>query len=362
MLPRYVVARKRPNGTVYYWQVPPRLRINLGDEVWPGGLIRLPTDDLDMKIEARRLNNQLDQLRSGSVSDTRKGTMPWLIGEYERSSYYAALSPRSRKSYRDMARYLTRWSQSKGHPQVTSLTTPKILEFLHQYDNRRALRDHIIRFLSVVMEYGRRIGLIQINPARRLGFKRAKRLKPIRTVTVDQVLTIVAKAKEMDLPHVAMGALLHFDLGQRQGDILSLQKPRDYKDGVFQFKQSKTDQIVTIRPFLKETREALEALPAEQMMLVARNKTRVEPRTYVMDFRRVADACGFADLWEMELRHSCVIYCERAGLTPSEIATRTGHGLASVILILENYRYRDTVVAHQGAVKLEDYRNKSLSR
>jgi hypothetical protein len=159
-----------------------------------------------------------------------------------------------------------------------------------------------------------------------------------------------------------MGVLLHFDLGQRQGDVLRLQKPRDYKDGVFRFKQSKTDQMVTIRPFLKETREALDALPADQMMLVSVNKTAVNPPTYVADFRKVANACGFHDLWEMELRHSCVIYCERAGLTPGEIATRTGHGLASVIMILENYRYRDEVVAHQGAVKLEDYRNKTLSK
>lgn len=361
--PRYVVARKRPAGTVYYWQVPTKQRYQHTDgEFWPTGLVRLPSDPTDMMVQARTLNHQLDTLKSGVNPNTRKGTLPWLVAEYEKSSYFTSLRDRTKQSYAQLSRYVLRWSDSKGNPPVTSLTTQKILEFLNQYDSRKSLRDHIGTYLAVVLEYARRTGVINANPARRLGLKRAKRLKPIRTITVDQLMTIVNKAREMGLPHVAMGALLHFDLGQRQGDVLRLQKPRDYKDGVFRFKQSKTDQMVTIRPFLKETREALDALPSDQMMLVSRNKTAINPTTYVADFRTVAKACGFHDLWEMELRHSCVIYCERAGLTPGEIATRTGHGLASVIMILENYRYRDEVVAHQGAVKLEDYRNRTLSK
>lgn len=359
--PRYVVARKRPAGTVFYWQVPIKQRHHAEGEAWPNGLVRLPDDPMEMRVKASTLNSQLDALKEGADISTRKGTLPWLVAEYEKSSYFTSLRDRTKQSYAQLSRYVLRWSDSKGNPPVTSLTTQKILEFLNHYDTRKSLRDHIATYLAVVLEYARRTGLIHANPARRLGLKRAKRLKPIRTITVDQLMTIVTKAREMGLHHVAIGALLHFDLGQRQGDVLRLQKPRDYRDGVFRFKQSKTDQIVTIRPFLQETRDALDALPTDQMMLVSRNKTAVDAPSYVRDFRIVANACGFHDLWEMELRHSCVIYCERAGLTPGEIATRTGHGLASVIMILENYRYRDEVVAHQGAVKLEDYRKRTLS-
>lgn len=362
-LPRYVVARKRSAEIVYYWQVPAKQRYqHTSGEVWPTGLVRLPADPMDMRVQAATLNHQLDTLKDNADISTRKGTLPWLVTEYEKSSYFTSLRDRTKQSYAQLSRYVLRWSDSKGNPPINGLTTQKILEFLNQYDTRKSLRDHIATYLAVILEYARRTGQIGTNPARRLGLKRAKRLKPIRTITVDQLLTLVNKAREMKLDHVAIGALLHFDLGQRQGDVLRLQKPRDYRDGVFRFKQSKTDQIVTIRPFLKETREALDTLPADQMMLVSMNKTAVNPATYVRDFRIVANACGYHDLWEMELRHSCVIYCERAGLTPGEIATRTGHGLASVIMILENYRYRDEVVAHQGAIKLEDYRNKTLSK
>lgn len=363
MLPRYVVARKRPNGTVYYWQVPPAQRIKSSDGVWPAVVIRLPDNEIERAAEAARLNAQLDQLRAGHSSDAyRRGTMPWLIAQYEQSGYYADLRPRTKSSYMYLSRRVQKWSQSKGHPPVANLTTPKVLEFLAQFETRKSLRDHIVTYLNVVLEYAKRTGLITTNPARQLRLKRARRLKAIRTVSVEQVLAIVDKAKELGKPHVAMGVLLHFDLGQRQGDVLRLQKPRDYKNGVFHFKQSKTDQVVTIRPFMAETRAALDALPAEQMMLVAKNKLAVSQKVYAADFREVADACGFTDLWEMELRHSCVIYCEQAGLTPAEIATRTGHGLASVMMILANYRYRDNVVASQGAIKLEDYRNKVMSK
>jgi hypothetical protein len=360
-LPRFVVARKRPAGTVYYWQVPPRLRVQGETEIWPVGITRLPDTYAEMIAVATKLNRELDTLRSGASEGSGK-SLPWLIRQYEQSSYYTCLRDKTKESYTLMARYVTKWSASRSHPAVISLTTPKVLEFLAQYDSRKSMRDHLAKYLAVVLEFARRTGLIAVNPARRLGLKRAKRLKPIRTVTVEQVLAIAAKAREMGLPHIAIGTLLHFDLGQRQGDMLRLQKPRDYRDGVFHFHQSKTDQIVTIKPFLRETRAALDALPATQMMLVARKDGLIiHPRIYWQDFRAVANACGFRDLWEMELRHSCVIYMEQAGLTPGEIATRTGHGLASVITILENYRYRDPVVASQGAVKLEDYRNRSVT-
>lgn len=355
---RYVVSKQRGESTAWYWQVPTRLKVKTEAGLWPEGTVRLPDDAEERRKTAMRLNDELDSLRRGNVTHGGRGSLPDLIREYERSSYFTSLRERTREGYDLLSRRVLQWSQEKGHPQVSTLTTPKIIQFLERYESRRSLRDHIAKYLAVVLEYARRTGRINYNPARKLGLKRPKRMKPIRIVTVEQVLQIAAKAREAGKPHVAMGVLLHFDLGQRQGDVLRLQKPRDYKDGVFHFHQSKTDQVVTIRPFLQETRDALDALPNDQMMLVAQDKSAVQRLAYWRDFREVANACGFNDLWEMELRHSCVIFCERAGLTPAEIATRTGHGLASVITILENYRYRDPVVAAHGALKLEAYRNK----
>ena len=289
-----------------------------------------------------------------------KETLTWLIGCYENSQYFTSLGYKTQASYRQLSGYVLRWAKTMRDPLLHNLTTPKLLEFLAPFEDRRSLRHHLGAYLAVVFEFGRRTGALTDNPARRLGLKRAKRLKPIRIVDVGQVLALAAKARDMGMPYVAIGTLLHFDLGQRQGDVLRLQKPRDYRDGVFHFHQAKTDQIVTIRPFMAETRAALDALPADQTTLVANQfKNPVNAKAYARDFRRVATACGFADLWEMELRHSCVIYMERAGLTPGEIATRTGHTLASVIQILESYRYRDPVVASQGAAKLEEYRLQS---
>jgi hypothetical protein len=360
-IPRFFVTRKRRDGVAHYWQVPARLRVQIHGELWPTQVIRL-TGDVEQAIkQAKALNQQLDHLRKGELSVDRKGTMPWLMAEYQKSQYFTLLRDKTKRGYIQLGRHILRWSESKNHPQVSTLTTQKVLEFLHDYQSTPSLRDHLAGYLAVLCEYARRIGLITYNPARRLGLKRARRKKPIRIINVDQVIMLANKAIEMGYPHVAMGTLLHFDLGQRQGDILRLQKPRDYKNGVFYFKQSKTDQDVTIKPFLAETRLMLDALPAEQMMLVSKNFGAVQAQHYIKNFRSVANACGFLDLWEMELRHSCVIYCERAGLTPAEISTRTGHTLSSVIQILEKYRYRDSVVAHQGAVKLEDYRNISLS-
>lgn len=363
-LPRYVVARQRGGRTVYYWQVPLKHRAQAGHEVWPDGVTRLPDDAAEMLAAAKRLNDELDQRREGAPLDRRAGSMPWLIAQYEQSLYFTGLSARTQRSYQQLSGYLLAWSKEKNHPPFKTLTTEKILEFLARFDDRRALRDHVATYLRIVLDFARRTGKgVEHNPARSLGLTRARKLKKLCIVDVDQVLAIVARADAMGLPWVATGALLHFDLGQRQGDVLRLQKPRDYRGGVFQFHQAKTDQIVTIKPFLAETRARLDALPLAQLMLVAgAGGGAVGVSTYTVDFRKVVRACGFANLWEMELRHSCVIFCERAGLTPAEIATRTGHSLNTVTTILESYRYRDPVVAHQGAVKLEDYRNKSSAK
>lgn len=351
-LPRYVV---RPSGRAsVYWQVPAKLRAVRDGSPWPAGTVRLPDDHAAMHAEAQRLNATLDQARAEAAE--RHGTLRWLIAEYEASSYYAELSAATKQSYAYLSRHVLAWPGA--NTQVAAVTKPMLLAFLAPFDDRRALRDHLVQYLGVVLEYACRIGAITYHPARRLGLKKAKRSKPIRVVDVPQMLTIVAKAREMGLPHVAMGVLLHFDLGQRQGDVLRLRNHVDYRGGVFQFNQSKTDQAVTIKPFLAETRAALASVPPTQFALVAdEHGLRIGQDRYTRDFRKVADAAGFHDLWEMELRHSCVIFCERAGLTPGEIATRTGHSLQTVIQILERYRYRDSVVAAQGAVKLEDYRN-----
>lgn len=383
-LPRYVVARERGGRTVYYWQVTKKHRAIVNGEPWPVGVTRLPDDAGEMLTAAARLNAELDQLRSGVAQDARKGSMPWLIAQYERSTYFLKLRKRTQRSYTYLARHVLQWSKEKGHPPITDLRMNKVLEFLTKFDGqacdahktlepdclncrreRPVLRHQVAGYLRTVLHYAERTGvrLEGSNPARGLRLGGTKRQKPIRIVDVPQVLAIVAKAREMGLPHIAVGTLLHFDLGQRQGDVLRLQKPRDYRGGVFQFEQSKTGQVVTIMPFLSETREALNAIPDAQFMLVVDANgrsftTETRQRTYGADFRRVADACGFKDLWEMELRHSCVIFCERAGLRPSEIATRTGHTLATASTILEKYRYRDSVVAQHGTVMLEEYRNR----
>lgn len=361
-LPRYVVQQS--GRTTFYWIVPPWCRTKKDGKPWPAGTVRLPDERAAMEAEAARLNDELDQIRAGVLPESRKGTLPWLIAHYEnpanKMSKYHRLKPGTKDDYRSHAKHVLAWSAEKRHPQVRDLTTPKVLEFLTRFDDRPTLKLHIASYLRTVLKHAIRIGEITHNPATQLDLEKPKRQKKIRTIDVPELLALVAKANEMALPHVAIGALLHFDLGQRQGDMLRLQKPRDYRGGVFQFDQSKTGQAVTIKPFLAETRAALDALPLAQLMLVAdRNGQQMKAWQYWRDFRNVADAAGFPDLWEMELRHSCVIFCERAGLTPGEIATRTGHSLKTVFTILENYRYRDAVVAHQGAVKLEEYRKRT---
>lgn len=366
-LPRYVVVRQRGKGqTVFYFQVPKRLR----PEGWAGAY-RLPMEHaartgLGDALETAAVKRDGDMLyarliaeRTGTKLEPKYGTMIWLIRAYEHSEHFATLAPKTRRSYSYCARIVSAWAEDAAkeigsEPVVEDISRPAVIRFLDTMNETPSKRNAVGRYLRILLGFAIDKGLMAVNPAIHMHLKTPE--STIRLWKIEEVDTVVATADGMEAGSIGTAVLLAHEAGQRQGDILRLQEPRDYTrgDGMLRFWQHKTNSYVTI-PATERLRERLALRPITQLVLVANEKTgkRYDEDQFRKRFRAVTDKADVGNLWFMHLRHTAVVNYARAGCSVPEIASITGHTIASVTNILKHYLPRDNELARTAVAKLE---------
>lgn len=365
-LPRYVIARKRGKATVYYFQVPARLR--------PDGFAaaqRLPIDEARRSgrgdaaeiaavvADGKRLYEMLLKDRSGIDREPDHGTMAWLIRSYEKTERFSTRAKATQSSYAGSARVVTGWAdravlETGSQPLVKDFTRPALLQFLDTLSNLPSKRNAVARYLGVLMKHAIDKGIITVSPATNMHLT----IPESRVVlwTPDELDAVVKSADDAGRPSIGTAVLIAHEAGQRQGDILKLQEPRDYdrKEGVLRFWQNKTNSYVTI-PATDRLKVRLAGRDQAQLVLVVSetNHKRYTSREFKKAFRKIAIAAGLKNLWFMHLRHTAVVNYARAGCTVPEIASITGHTVGSVNNILKHYLPRDSELAKGAVAKLE---------
>lgn len=371
-LPAYTVAKKRRDGTVaFYFQVPARLR----PEGWAGGY-RLPSDPLKrtgladaaeiaaVTKDAEAFLARLGGERAGIPQSARHGTLPWLITSYETCDKFKGCKPRTQRTYRYAARVVATFSAEGGHPAIIRITQPHVLGFLATMDAQPRKRNQIASYLSIIMSHAVRLGLLTSNPAKDLDLRAAPRRKKVHIWSDEDLADKMLAARVNGRASVALAILIAHDQGFRPTDTLRLQKGRDYdtKTGRFKFRCSKTGEWAECDATMR-VRAAIEATPAEQLVLVVNEETGKVYNERV--FNRHFNIARGEDthLWFRELRHTHVVKARRAGLTSDEIAGRTAHSPRSVDKILEEfYSPHDTEVIQRGAAKFEAYINRPIEQ
>ena len=355
-LPPYLVVKSRKKGpAAHYFQVPRRLR----PDDWPPTL-RLSGNLAEAIEEAKDAYKRMEAERSGAPLANRHGTIPWLIESYEQTETYRKKSPKTKTAHAYCARILTKWSKKGRHPQVSRINRPAILKFLSALDETPSTRNHVASYLRTLLHHARDKGLIETNPATELRLEQPE--ATIRIWDIEgEFERVVEWLDQHGRSQVATALWIARAIGQREGDVLSLQEPRDYRDGMFRFWQEKTKTYMTI-PAPAGLPKRLEARPDGQLLLVANEVTGVKynPRTLNKWLRRATRALQLDDLLFMHLRHTCVVEMARAECTEAEIASITGHSLRTVGKILKHYLPRDSVVARNAISKLDAYREQEL--
>src|ERR1700761_4683832 len=225
-LPKYVSSRPRKDGSSrFYFHVPEHMR----PKTWPKSPIRLPDDIGEMFRQAGILYLKMKGESSGLTPLHIQGSLPWLIEKYHQSPAYKNTAKSTKDLWLYSAKEIMEWSKDAGHPHVSNITRPAVFLFLEQFDNKPAKKKNVHIFLRRILAYACDIGEIDINPALRMKIKVPE--SKVHIWTEDELKKMVNKADELGLQNVGTAILIGYCTGQRQGDVLRLETPRDYAVG-----------------------------------------------------------------------------------------------------------------------------------
>jgi len=362
----YVVLKKRAGGkAAAYFQVPARLR----PDGWAPA-IRLCsaldlTADLDamdaeafgtLTVEGAKMMKRFDLARHGAPEAPPTRSLSTLVRAWQRSSRWNDITLKTREGYGYSIDKILAWSAVMNHPDPTTLTQAAIEKFLAKFNDRPTTKRQTLKALRLVMEQAVAMGWRLDNPAKGISVK-VPRTKATIWEQKDVDL-YVSTARTQGMDSIALIILLEWELGQRLTDVRAFRPGAEYDSeaGVFSFRQSKTDEPVTIH--ISDTlRDLLQVSVDKDQMFLFRNERTGKAYTenrLSQTFRWVRTAAvkaGARPLVLRQLRHSCVVQLARVGCTIPEIASITGHSLGSVTTILSTYLPRDSTVARNAQMK-----------
>ena len=290
---------------------------------------------------------------TAAVASRRKptddGTVGYLVAFYKTTTEFTTRRDRTRKDY---LRYLDMIAAKFGDMPIEVAADPRARgDFKEWRDGMAATprkADLAWAVLARVFSVAKDRGKIPVNPCERGG----------RLYTADRTDAIwtdelVEKAGK-DFPERLRWALtLALWTGQRQGDLLRL--PWSSYDGrTIIVRQSKTRKALRILAG-EPLRAMLDAMKRRAPVIL----TTAKGMAWTSDgFRtswgRACDNAGIAGVTFHDLRGSAVTRLAEAGCTVPEIATITGHSLATVEAILDaHYLSRSNALGESAIRKLE---------
>lgn len=359
--------------------------------------------------KARRLNEELDAWRQGTAPATDAptaapaspapvrqapppGSLAAVVTSYKASRFYLPRKPKSKRAYSQSIAVLEAWGQKGGVSVPARAITPKMVQdfYTKLHAKTPAVANNAVRMLHILMEHARRENIITINPAHRPGLISAP---PSGLVWPREAVELFVRIADANGRHsIGTAVLINEWLGQREGDILGLQRRALRRAGDMMFIQGKTRAGVVLPiDMVKPLADRLEAelgrqdaalgnvVPVDQK---ARHLIVYEPtgapyneHTFRHEFARIRDlvaaevpsfevdypvydAAGgitfevkTTDLVYMYLRHTAVVRLGEANCEPGLIRGVTGHTLSSVNTILERYMVRTGEMARQAFAK-----------
>lgn len=384
-LGKFVSVRgPRQDGTYrVLFEVPARLR----PSGWPSTR-PLPTDgrrgDLTdaaevhrIQADAARLYDELMRARGCVVAQPKGKTIERLVEEWHGTQQYKALKPRTQRGYEFTLSYIRAWAALNGDPDPTTIEKPHVERFLASFDSyvdadgvlqpaRQTTKRMAKVVLKMVMDQAIDLKWRADNPVARISVS-----APDTCVAIweaDDVEIYAWAALAAGQPDMAALILTEWEIGQRLTDAYLFRDGEHYKaaQGLFEFAQGKTEQKVAI-PVSDRLRGILGAILTDGKLYLFHDArtgrpfarligNRLEPddnaaSKLFAEVRKIAVKAGARPLQLKWLRHSCVVQQARAGCTVPEIASITGHSIASVETILQKYLPRDSQVARNAQVK-----------
>lgn len=379
---RHFVEKPGAKGSRYFWQPAKALR-DLG---WRPE--RLPDDRAQAIARAEELNAQLDAWRNGTVpapenaqvanasmppSGPKPGTLDDVVRLYRISRHYPK-HPKTRRGYEQNIAVLQGWA---GDAPVGAIS-PKRIENLYTglHAKTPAKANAVITMLRMLLKHAIREEIIKSHPALEADPGLNAAAPSGKLWPVDAISLFVETADRMGWHSVGTAVVINHWIGQRQGDILAMQRIA-YRGGVFFVDQNKTNARVAVphSPWVerrvdtelkRQKDRKIEGTPTAPLLLCEstgqawkedyfrhvfadiREAAALEWSTFFLDDGSSVD---MRDLQFMHLRHTAVTELAIIGCTTLQIAGITGHTPKSVEQILTRYLVRTSALAAAAVAK-----------
>lgn len=216
-----------------------------------------------------------------------KGTLKWLINQYQHSSVFKSLSENSRKNYNS---YLNRLIEKKGTLPLHKVTKSFVQNSVDVRSNTPTSAFLFLVSVRGLYKWALERDLVKSDPT--LGVKAPKlKTKGFSTWTIENIEQYRRYHPIGTKARLAMEMMLF--LGLRRSDVMRVGK-KHIKDGVFSIKTKKTGTQVTI-PISDTLQKCMEATPynGEVFLTSSSNKNYSCEESFGIWFK---NQCKKADL------------------------------------------------------------------
>lgn len=335
-MPRYVIEAQYANGETYWRYNPPQKAVD-------AGVVErcvLGTDRVSAWQKADDFNAVLDEwlLNDKSIAKVdgmnNAPTVDGLCQEFFDSRFYTTLNEKTRYDYKSFLRRM-RNTQVKGkelgHWYFKEVTRAVAEEAYTQWAAQGPhYAEHIRSAARRVWNLGEKWELLYANP-----WKHVEPVKlPHRNTTWshDQLKKFLETAfSRHEWANVGMIVLLAYELGQRLGDMRTLEWSEYIQHkGVFEFTQSKrgVDMQLPVSEALTETLHNQYQKFGESKY-IAPHPRSLEPYNSTLlskTGQRIREAAGLPkELRLMDMRRTAVSEAADGGATMAELMAMTGH-------------------------------------
>lgn len=362
-LPPHCKIKKRNGYADVYFLVDARYRPKDWEAtIHLGRTDRTPAEKIIEK--AKRVYEEYSRVTEAQMlgfdPSIKEGGFQDIIKKYKASLYWTELAPRTKRDYEYFLADIRDWSVRAGDPHIKHLTPKSIVKWLNKWDETPRRQKYAKALMTILYSSAIREGFIDRNIAKEITLRKRKSQKePIIIWEYEDVENFIKHADASGFPSVGTAVLIAFETGQRPGDVLSSQRGKNYSNGRFLFKQSKTGKEVALHAS-EALRRRIDKGTGIMLLL---NEYSGKPWTdtaFSKRFREIADGCGLEKHKFKQIRHSVVLHLERAGSNSSGIASVTGHSRKTVQDMIENHYGvdRDEKMAQEAVANLHAYRKK----
>lgn len=366
-LPPHCVIKKRKNYEDIYFHVHPKDR----PEGWPASIKigRANEDHSKLISKANELYDEFIEFRASKAIERdikiNKGSIPHIVSIYKNSYEWEKLGSRTKKDYDGFIANLVDRSKKVDNPHISQMTTKHIMQWLNTYHyspNRQRIAKVVI---SIIFSVAVKEGIINRNIVKeiRLSYKKIDK-NPIVIWEAEDLNKFVEYADKKGFSSLALAALIGYETGQRPSDLYKLQRPRDYENGTFVFKQNKTGKSVTINAS-ERLKNRIDKIPKSNLILCQRRDGTVwKADGAAKVVRRLCNEIGLPNHQMKFFRHTLVRDSERAGISDDALCALTGHS-RETIKRMKDMHYgidRDAFIAQKVVKDLSDFRQSQTKK